>query len=417
MNLNYWLKACCLVLALGTSLLSTLWQLREITSPYNSDRVVACLTLALVTATLLLVFRRKSWPIWFIACTLIGLVGSLIYFGRLYYPRQFSFPLPPVLDVHDAWVPGAYFAFVFGTLAVAAWLEFATSESYAHYRSTNRVLQAVAVLVLLTIGYAWSPFDKSIAGILQSSESNEVKLTRLAPYLKPGDDFQIFRSRVRDYAAEDLRLDYRVFHYTFKKIGLEIVTMSDGKVYAIGHCNGNGCEWLLRPGDLMWPGNPSTATCGPYSVDHRIQEILDDCFSSSYEARKSFVSTVLRNSTETERKRIQDGVEEWECKRLRDRLSLYVHQGEDIEFFLKTMKETPDHEASSDGRLDFWRFPTSGLLLVSQLQSHTILVNPSENKRETITSKRITDIGCQRAGKTYWFIDRGAPKWNPDARY
>lgn len=417
MNLNSWLKACCFVLALGSSLLSTFWQMRDIKSPYYSDRVVACLTLALVTTTVLLVYRRKSWPVWFIACTLIGLVGSFIYFERIYYPPQLTFPLGPLLDIHDSLVPGAYIAFAFATLAGAAWLEFVTSESYAQYRSANRILLAVAVLVLLSIGYAWSPFDNSVTNILQSSESNDVKLTRLASYLKTGDDFKAFRNRVRDYAAEDIRLDYRVFHYTYRKIGLQVVTMSDGRVYAIGHHQGNGCEWLVRPGDLMWPGNPSTATCGPYSVDHRIKEILDDCFSSSYAARKCCVNTSLRNSsTEAELKRLQDGIEQWECNRLRDRLSLYVHEGEDIEFFLKIMKETPDHETSPDGTFDFWRFPTSGLLLVSQIRSDTRLVSPTETKIETVTSNRVVEIGCQRAGKSYWFIDPGNPKWHLGAR-
>ena len=411
-DMSIWLKTFCFALALGTSLLSTLWQMRDIPSPYYSDRVVACLTLVLVTTTIALVYRRQSWPVWFIACTLIGLVGSLIYFQRIYYPPQITFPLPPLFDIHHSWVPGAYFAFAYAALAAAAWLEFVTSsESYAQYRSANRILLAVAVLVLLSIGYAWSAFDNTIVNILQSSESRDAKLARLAPYVKVGDDFKAFRSRVRDYATEDLRLDYRVFHYTFPKIGLEVVTMSDGKVYAIGHRQTKGSEWLVRPGDLMWPGDPSTATCGPYSVDHRIKEILDDCFSSSYAARKRYVNSLLRNASEAELKKTQDGIEQWECNRLRDRLSLYVYQGEDIEYFLKKMKETPDHETSPDGTLHLWTFPTSGLRVVSQLQSHTRLVSPTDTKVENFTDNRVIEIGCQKAGKTYWFINPGKPMW------
>lgn len=414
MHFETWLKACCFALALGTSLLSTFWQMRDIKSPYYSDRVVASLVLAVVTTTVVLVYRRKSWPVWSLACALIGLVGSLVFFQRTYYPLPITFPLPRLMDIHDSWVPVAYFAFALAVLAAAAWFEFVTTESYVQYRSANRLLLAVAVLASLTIGYAWSPFDRSLAGILRSSASNDVKLARLAPYLKVGDNFDVFRSRVSDYAMEDLRLDYRVFSYTFGRIGLRVVTMSDGKVYAIGHQQAEDCEWLVRPGDLKWPGDPATATCGPYSVDHRIEEILDDCFARSYANHKAYIVSLLPSGG-PERQRMLDNVEQMERQRLRDRLSLYVYQGGDVAYFLKTMKETPEHETSSDGSLHFWRFPTSGLLLVSQVRTAVRLVSPADTKTEEIAMNHVVEIGCERAGKTYWFVDPGNPLWQRTA--
>ena len=153
----------------------------------------------------------------------------------------------------------------------------------------------------------YTKIDSTVGGILNSTGTNEQKLASLKPYLQVGDDFTVFRHRMRQYPEEDIQFEYGVRVYYFRKCGLKVVTWENEKVYAIGQrkdiakssqistmktggmVENLATQWLVRPGDLMYPDDGSKPTTGPYTVDHRIKEILDDSFGSLYANRRKMV--------------------------------------------------------------------------------------------------------------------------------